>query len=918
MSRQILRPVRVNPVLRHPSEHRECLAGPWRFRLDPDDRGLEQRWYEQLDLLQDPISVPGCWQGQGYGSDGEDTPWDFRIGVRVFRATYKGTGWYGLPFDVPADWQGSRIWLNFGGVHPSAQVWLNGVLLGENDLPFVPFGFEVTDLVAHDQPNRLVVRVHEKHREFGFALNWQGNWSGLYRGVELTRTGASFIESCALYPDLDSETLRCKVGINGPGADLALRVTCHPIGSEAAALSLESDADEEVVLNVPSPRPWSPDTPNLYRVDVALVKGDEVLDAMSERVGFVKLSTEGKHFLINDEPHYMRGSGDFVSCPETGCADADRDRWRRKLQALRDYGYNYVRCQSYVYPPEYFDAADEVGLLIQSEMGTLGAWSGHSQWHVYQWPQPTPDNYPILKQQWDLIVHRDVSHPSANLYCMSNELSAEGHKTLYPRIAWQCYHDTKAIKPTAMVIWTDGGYNEDLPGDFVNDDGGKDEQCPKPLIQHEFRWWSSFPDVRAMGKYSGGIRPYGAELALEAASKWGLAHVLPEAAEMSQRLQFLEAKAKMEMCRRDLPRLAGICHFNAMDANLSPQGIIDEFYERKYADPSLWLETNGDTIVMSSLGLDDRVGTAGESVACKFFVSDFSHPALKAPTLEWRLVVGGEVAATGEVTYAHQPYCTCPAGEVEVTLPAVTCPRAARIEACLREGDRSVANRWDLWVLPEGSPLPEVRVYGTPQYSWLAGLSGAATVSAEALAGSGVVLTERLDARLVEFMRSGGRVILVATEGLVRPHRPNFGYVKYFFTPPANYPPYEDGQSGTIIREHPLLGDLPHEGFADLQFLRVIQNAPPIDLAGLGLHPGEPVVRVLHRYAVFRPLGYLLERRCGEGGLILCALDLDQSLPEARYLLGQMWSYATGSEFDPGDVLSDEAACRLIAATSLP
>jgi len=65
------------------------------------------------------------------------------------------------------------------------------------------------------------------------------------------------------------------------------RVTSHRVGH---------------TLSVLSPRLWSPDTPNLYRVDAVLSRGECVLDAWSERVGFVKLSAEGKHFLINGEP----------------------------------------------------------------------------------------------------------------------------------------------------------------------------------------------------------------------------------------------------------------------------------------------------------------------------------------------------------------------------------------------------------------------------------------------------------------------------------------------------------------------------------------------------------------------------------------------------------------------------------------
>lgn len=887
---------RVNPVLRHAREQRLSLDGDWRFRLDPDDRGVNERWFETEAHLIEDIRVPGCWQGQGFGGDGNDRVFDFNFEARVFRATYKGTGWYGRVFRVPPDWAGKRVWLNFGGAHPSAEVWLNGERLGGNDLPFVPFAFEATDAVRRDADNVLAVRVHEHHREFGFAYNWQGNWSGLYRGVELTATGPCRLERCAVLPDVDSRTISVRIAIGGvTGPDARLVVNAAPVDNSRPACRTEFDpgAGGEWSLPVPDPILWSPDHPNLYRVDIELWRGAELCDALSERTGFVKLEGVGKAFRINGEPYYLRGSGDFISCPETGCPDTDRERWRRKLRALRDYGYNYVRCQSYVYGPEYYDIADEVGLLVQSEMGMIGGWGGSSSWHVYQWPKPTPDHYPILKRQWDLVVERDACHPSAAIYCMSNEY---WRNTDFPRIAWECYRTTKTIKPAAMVIWTDGGYNPELPGDFINQnsDAFKPEEMAaldKPLIEHEFKWWSSFPDVRLRAKYTGAIRPYAADIAASAAARRGQAHLLETYAANSQRLQFLEAKLKMEMLRRDRPMLAGVCHFNAMDANPSPQGILDEFYERKLVDAATWLETNGDTVILSSLGIDDRCRAAGSTLTVCFSVSDFAHPPFRSPRLDWRLRVGGRVCAAGGHDVAHTPFTTVPAGEATFILPALSEPAAATLEVELTEagGGRRASNRWSLWIFPETALTEGVAVYGEPRWTWLKQWTGLPHVpSGDQAAKPRVVLAEAVDDELLAFMRGGGQVVLAAGEGLVRPHPPLFGCVKYFFTPPANYAPYEDGQNGTVIADHPLLRGFPHEGFADLQFFRMLENAPPLDLEPIGMTDVEPVIRVIHRYPVLHPLGYLEPRRVGAGGLLLCALELNPDWIETRWLLAHL------------------------------
>jgi len=75
--------VRVNPALRHPHERTLSLDGKWLFRLDPQDEGLDAQWFKDQGMFSDAILVPGCWQGQGYGHDGEDEVWDFRLRART-------------------------------------------------------------------------------------------------------------------------------------------------------------------------------------------------------------------------------------------------------------------------------------------------------------------------------------------------------------------------------------------------------------------------------------------------------------------------------------------------------------------------------------------------------------------------------------------------------------------------------------------------------------------------------------------------------------------------------------------------------------------------------------------------------------------------------------------------------------------
>lgn len=209
---------------------------------------------------------------------------------------------YCKPFKAPKAWKELCTWVNFGGVHPSAEVWINGVKLGENQAPFVPFGFDITKLIQFDKENFIVARVHEQARQMGFSFNWCGNWSGLYRGVELTATGICFLDQFRIYPDVDSRKIKFKVAIGGFeafGKPLNLLVSARAMGhnpSEVSAKIQVTGAEAEFEIPAPAPRLWSPDSPNLYQVDAALTYNGQIMDALSERSGLSSFPLRGISF----------------------------------------------------------------------------------------------------------------------------------------------------------------------------------------------------------------------------------------------------------------------------------------------------------------------------------------------------------------------------------------------------------------------------------------------------------------------------------------------------------------------------------------------------------------------------------------------------------------------------------------------
>ena len=116
------------------------LAGFWDFSFDPAEQGEAAGWAAGFDGGR-PIAVPASWNDQF--EDGRDN---------------LGPAWYQTRFDLPPGWSRRRVLLRFGSANYLAQVWLNGVPLGQHEGGHLPFEFDAT---AHVRPegNLLVVRV---------------------------------------------------------------------------------------------------------------------------------------------------------------------------------------------------------------------------------------------------------------------------------------------------------------------------------------------------------------------------------------------------------------------------------------------------------------------------------------------------------------------------------------------------------------------------------------------------------------------------------------------------------------------------------------------------------------------------------------------------------------------------------------
>lgn len=121
--------------------------------------------------------------------------------------------WYRRTFSLPEE-KNVRTLLHFGAVDQCASVWVNGTQVGEHVGGYLPFTFDITDALAHE--NTLVVRVTDAsdtsyHSRGKQKIDRGGIWytpqSGIWQTVWMERVPRTYIKSLRITPLFDEAAL---------------------------------------------------------------------------------------------------------------------------------------------------------------------------------------------------------------------------------------------------------------------------------------------------------------------------------------------------------------------------------------------------------------------------------------------------------------------------------------------------------------------------------------------------------------------------------------------------------------------------------------------------------------------------------------------------------------------------------------
>lgn len=417
---------------------RQSLDGTWQYLLDAlgeinrrpektrtavfedvsdDDIGPEV--IKEYDWEKAPmIRVPGAWNVQD-----EALTW------------YDQWMWMKRPFNTTKA-SGERQFLYFEAANYETVVYLNGQRIGENKGGFTPFCFEVSQVLKEGE-NTLIVGVNAEQDETTIPpkrADW-ANYGGITRPVHLVHVPQTFVSTYRVGLSQSGDAIEFSAHLDGVDAGKSVRLHIPELGIDR---SFTGDSEGRIAGRLSVPRQlqrWSPEDPQLYEVHVASA-GESIVD----RIGFRTITrTASGDILLNGKPIWLRG---ISMHEETLGSIPDRYMTAAAAEAqLREIKYglngNFVRLAHYPHAETVLRVADELGLLVWSEIPVY--------WDV---GFDDPKILSLARSIQAENIYRDANRASIVIWSVANETITSEARNVFLR---QLVADVRELDSTRLV-----------------------------------------------------------------------------------------------------------------------------------------------------------------------------------------------------------------------------------------------------------------------------------------------------------------------------------------------------------------------------------------------------------------------------------------------------------------------------------
>lgn len=331
-----------------------CLNGPWDYAILPER--------EPLKDYQGTILVPFSPETQLSGVERTVSETDALHYRKVFQ--------------LDSAFLKELTLLHFTAVDYYCEVALNGTLLGTHKGGFLPFSFDITEVLKEGE-NVLTLKVLDPTDRSYIARGkqvsnpgsiWYPGQSGIWGTVWVESVNKGYVEDLRLVPDIDEEVLKITVTGTAP------KVTVQVLDGGKQIAEVKGKSGEVLSIPVKDAKLWSPEHPFLYDLTITAVNSNGLIaDTVTSYFGMRKFSVgpdkDGiSRLFLNNEPYFHNGVLDQGYYPDGLLTPPSEEAMVDDIKLLKDMGFTMVRKHIKIEPLRWYYHCDKMGILVWQDM----------------------------------------------------------------------------------------------------------------------------------------------------------------------------------------------------------------------------------------------------------------------------------------------------------------------------------------------------------------------------------------------------------------------------------------------------------------------------------------------------------------------------------------------------------------------
>lgn len=269
-----------------------------------------------------------------------------------------------------------KVLLHFGAVDYECVVAVNGKTVGGHKGGYLPFTFDITDVVK-EKGNTLEVTVTDPTDTGTQARGKQsskrgGIWytpqSGIWQTVWIEQAVQNYVRSFRVTPDIDTECIDLSFDFSEEKEEVA--VTVLQQGKRVAHKTAKSG---KMTVPVDDPVLWTPEHPFLYDLVVETKSGDRFTSYFGMRKFGLGRDEKGvSRLFLNNKPYFHNGLLDQGYWSDGMYTAPSDEALIFDIQTMKDMGFNMLRKHIKIEPLRWYYHCDRLGMLVWQDMVSGG------------------------------------------------------------------------------------------------------------------------------------------------------------------------------------------------------------------------------------------------------------------------------------------------------------------------------------------------------------------------------------------------------------------------------------------------------------------------------------------------------------------------------------------------------------------